>query len=280
MTRDLPVSPTSGQPLRAEDVGLLVNGDLLMRNSHVCRHVGVNEDEDGPHGLTGVRLYDDSFFHNLAIREFTFIGRPDPEGWMPWSGGENPVPGLEVIVRYRCGTTDTATSGRGGASDWSHDGDSHDIIAFRLVSAEPDRAEGGEGLADYRERVAQWLCEEIDWPDPIIGRSWPLHENDSGHRGGGGYVKLQPIDIVERFREIAKRLPLYAHPSTLAGAVEAARKALKPTDEAILAAATAIRESSVAWANDPEDFAHLIELTPPEVRQLLAALAPTAGEGV
>lgn len=52
-------------------------------------------------------------------------------------------------------------------------------------------------------------------------------------------------------------------------------------DETILKAATEIRESSVAWANDPEEFAHLIELTPAEIRKLILSLlrpaAPDAG---
>lgn len=44
------------------------------------------------------------------------------------------------------------------------------------------------------------------------------------------------------------------------------------TDDAILKAATEVRESSVAWANDPQEFCHLIELTPDEIRKLIAAL--------
>lgn len=65
--------------------------------------------------------------------------------------------------------------------------------------------------------------------------------------------------------------PLYASapaPSSLAGG--------EVTDDAILKAATDIRASSVAWANDPTEFAHLIELTPDEIRKLFAALYPEA----
>ncbi|WP_312689588.1 hypothetical protein [Brevundimonas nasdae] len=44
------------------------------------------------------------------------------------------------------------------------------------------------------------------------------------------------------------------------------------TDEAILKAATEVRESSVAWADNPEEFSHLIELTPDEISRLIATL--------
>ena len=47
------------------------------------------------------------------------------------------------------------------------------------------------------------------------------------------------------------------------------------TDDEILSAASNIRESSVAWADDPKLFSHLIELTPGEVRKLIAALTGT-----
>jgi len=59
-------------------------------------------------------------------------------------------------------------------------------------------------------------------------------------------------------------------PTPSEGGVEPQREI---SDEQILAAATAIRESSVAWADEPEEFAHLIELTPAEVRKLFAVLA-------
>lgn len=47
------------------------------------------------------------------------------------------------------------------------------------------------------------------------------------------------------------------------------------SDDEICKAATAIRASSVAWAKEPDEFSHLIELTPAELRQLLAALQPS-----
>lgn len=55
-------------------------------------------------------------------------------------------------------------------------------------------------------------------------------------------------------------------------ALQAQGEPVETTDEAILKAATEIRASSVAWANEPEEFAHLVELTPEEIRKLIAAL--------
>jgi len=100
MTRDLPVSPTPGEPLRAEDVGLLVKGDQLrvieadtfytkrgFPNGSNVTFDAIDEDENGQwivvQELPGSGAYP---------RRFEFVSRPD-----------------------------------------------------RLVSAEPDRAEGGEG---------------------------------------------------------------------------------------------------------------------------------------
>lgn len=59
---------------------------------------------------------------------------------------------------------------------------------------------------------------------------------------------------------------LSASPTPEGGAVDL-------SDVAICKAAETIRASSVAWANDPAEFSHLIELTPAEIRKLIAALA-------
>lgn len=58
-------------------------------------------------------------------------GYADADGWITWAGGECPVPG-DVTVKYflRCGVKSTDQACRLG---WRHDGDSGDIIAYRVV---------------------------------------------------------------------------------------------------------------------------------------------------
>lgn len=55
----------------------------------------------------------------------------DADGWITWAGGECPVPG-DVTVKYflRCGVESTEQACR---LPWRHDGDSGDIIAYRVV---------------------------------------------------------------------------------------------------------------------------------------------------
>lgn len=73
----------------------------------------------------------------------------DADGWMPWSGGENPVPGrmVEVKIRWRNGEPSEGLV----LSDkmaWPHrqagHGEGGDIIAFRLAPTAPVEASGSE----------------------------------------------------------------------------------------------------------------------------------------
>ena len=71
-------APTPG-PLSGDDVKLLVKGDWLSHPEHgLAQYWPV--------------LVDDMYLTG----PWSFIGRPDADGWMPWSGGENPVPGQRV----------------------------------------------------------------------------------------------------------------------------------------------------------------------------------------
>jgi hypothetical protein len=55
--------------------------------------------------------------------------QPDAEGWIEWKGGECPVPfGASIEVAFSGGVK---TKGR--AFNWTHDGGSFDIIAYRIV---------------------------------------------------------------------------------------------------------------------------------------------------
>lgn len=54
------------------------------------------------------------------------------DGWIQWGGGKCPVDGdTEVEVKFRYGGMRTAL--RASLSYWGHDGDGHDIIAYRIA---------------------------------------------------------------------------------------------------------------------------------------------------
>jgi len=74
-----------------------------------------------------------------------------PDGWIEWSGGENPMPGqaVEVMFRdlYEVNAEDRARATRHSSNvSWKHWGTSSDIIAFRPAhrEAHPEADGGGE----------------------------------------------------------------------------------------------------------------------------------------
>lgn len=145
-----PQAPTPG-PLSADDVKLLVKGDLLLLDGQPVRFINLF--------MGGIRADDgsDKRISALPVERFAFIGRPDADGWMPWSGGENPVPGQRVEVRLRDGSSASPDEG-----NWVHDprpGTLDDIIAFRLVPTAPVEASGSELWP-----VGSWLSAALDDP--------------------------------------------------------------------------------------------------------------------
>lgn len=79
-----------GQSISREDCKLLEDGDWLFDGHQAVRYASdMFDPADGAYVL-----------HHAS---FTFLGRPI-DGWIPWSGGENPLPGHEVEVRLREGS--------------------------------------------------------------------------------------------------------------------------------------------------------------------------------
>lgn len=72
-----------------------------------------------------------SFSHSPDLADVSFVARPGV--WMPWSGGENPVPGMTVLVRRRDGSARRDLSHHFGA-DWRHDEVGMDIVAYMVVA--------------------------------------------------------------------------------------------------------------------------------------------------
>lgn len=115
-------------------------------------------------------------------------GKCDADGWMPWSGGENPVPGQRVQWRTR-NETDRVMSVLSNNLDWTHEcrRGFDPIIAFRLAPTAPVEASGSEREITIKvgdDRIGPWRI----WfdPPPIGARNcdWHYqHEDDDGSRG-------------------------------------------------------------------------------------------------
>lgn len=131
----------------------------------------------------------------------------DAEGWIPWSGGENPVPGQSVDVKLRSGRVYKMTDSDLWGSDkldpqdfWKHHnfaGDRNlDIIAFRLshpASEQPVEAIGA-GRRELLERLEAEVSDEtmralLSCKDVGSGRAHPAHPrpaSPAGRPSGGG----------------------------------------------------------------------------------------------
>lgn len=74
--------------------------------------------------------------------------------------------------------------------------------------------------AELVERLAQWLHDEVDYPDPHFPNyHWPEHPDDTGQREGG-WLHIIPKDTQAQFRDIARRLATFIDKTT-ADALEA-----------------------------------------------------------
>ncbi len=129
-------APTPG-PLSGDDVKLLVKGDLLRIDTGGALYRFLRT-KASPSSLVIAEPIGGGLEGYYDRCRFAFIGRPDADDWMPWPGGENPVPGQAVEVRFRSGAVKSSISDH---FDWSHEtrrrkhlSRSVDIIAFRLIS--------------------------------------------------------------------------------------------------------------------------------------------------
>lgn len=67
----------------------------------------------------------------VSVNRFAFVARPGV--WMPWSGGENPVPGMSGKARLKSGYERQLAPGL----RWAHTGRSGDIVAFMVIDTPP-----------------------------------------------------------------------------------------------------------------------------------------------
>ncbi|MDU7524163.1 MAG: hypothetical protein E7K72_22780 [Roseomonas mucosa] len=111
---------------------------------------------------------------------------------------------------FECAARKQGTAGDTPADcDWPACG--CDPYADKVISAleesgnlnTPPSAAAGERDT---EALAEFLNSECEFADGLTGTSWPQHSHDDGYRGGGGYVRLAPPDVVARRREDAKAI--------------------------------------------------------------------------
>ena len=81
----------------------------------------------------------------------------DAEGWMPWSGGENPVPGQMVECKGRYDSFWGATASKD--LRWIHIGKPSDIIAFRL--SRPASEQPVEAIGVEREEIEAAVLKAV-----------------------------------------------------------------------------------------------------------------------
>lgn len=148
-------TPEENEVLTAESVKLLVKGDVLRRADGSIVTLAAD-------GLPDASLGE------------VFIGRPDSEGWIPWSGGENPVPGQMVEVCLASGESYHKVALSDDYGRWWHvSGGQDHIIAFRLsppkddetspegsVPARQDDEAAGQVLAAERDAFESWYCAD------------------------------------------------------------------------------------------------------------------------
>jgi hypothetical protein len=140
-----------------ETVGMLKAGDVVRHSVRGLCTVRQIEDEIGLHvswfGVDGVQLCD-------VFENFTYIGPDLGDGWVGWSGGENPVPGMRVDLKQH-GYSGIGESYLSDNQDWGDRLDAGRIIAFRPAASSPSAA--GVGEADDDAKREAWSDFEDEY---------------------------------------------------------------------------------------------------------------------
>lgn len=149
MTQEL----TPNTQITQENVVLLKEGDWLMVRSYANEMKLCQLAELPRKGSDILKIHEpgQSVPNVWGVHRFTYIGPDLGDGWIGWSGGENPVPGVDVEVRLDASQPEEF----GGRSDsyeweWYCDGEGGDIIAFRPTLSPP--AEGESDVPWYGDR--------------------------------------------------------------------------------------------------------------------------------
>ncbi len=205
---------------------------------------------------------------------WVFVGRPGPDGWIPWSGGKNPVPGqrVEVKIRWRNGRPSEGAV----ASDvmrWSHGtrrSGGGDIIAFRLAPTAPVEAGGSE----RENRTTQ------EWADRCVAKRVAGDLLAKANRTAA----KDPMrsETVAGLREDAEALMRLASRHQPSGETREAVDA-DALRELTRAAEECVRLGNSTGEDTPENRmrcrarSHLMKLTTPKA--ILALIRPAAPDG-
>lgn len=147
---------TPGTPIGGENASELRAGDLWRDLHWGVMRFDRFDDSQRRAFCTGFR--DGQVRLLIPSARGTFIGRPDADGWIEWSGGDNPVPGRAVEVRWSDGEIETGRASDTFPWHWQYAGR---IIAFRLTPfPEAEQPASADGVVGAVERI------EACWADP------------------------------------------------------------------------------------------------------------------
>lgn len=204
-------TPEENEVLTAEGVKLLVKGDLLrcVKGSDETPAIATGEvvtfvkpSNSGGVSNCIVTSADETFGYRPG--RFIFIGRPDSEGWLPWGGGENPVPGGEVVECKRRDCQIVAKAAR--KFDWLHSprrNDPADIIAFRLSPPKDDETVSGRSVAPLTPEQINEIIDGREETSPEGSVPTEQVEEPAGH-------STMP-DLREALRRISALTPAAAN---------------------------------------------------------------------
>lgn len=150
-----PTHPLAGPPVGGFRAGDLIEAVGLSAADHDLT-TGKRYVVLAPTGLGSPRVKTDKgerrFIgegNRTIVRCFRLISRPDADGWHAWSGGENPVPGMRVTLKYRSGGLSAPLVLASEDRRWGHphtvstfggDKMNGDIVAFKIITDEPVQA--------------------------------------------------------------------------------------------------------------------------------------------
>ena len=165
-------TPTPGQPLSEADVSLLQPGDWLRRRDGRISVYGFAHEG----GLSGTYL-DGTTHANSPPSHFTYLGRPDQDGWIAHEGGDNPVPG--TLVDYRTNNGHVGNGWHANNLGWTDEYSLNIITHFRPhapvsrpASEQPVEAIGAGREEEIPERAEGRLAERpwrVGDPLPAVG---------------------------------------------------------------------------------------------------------------
>jgi|GEM_PF-3734469 len=125
--------------------------------------------------------------------------------WIEWTGGENPVPGGKVNLRWLGTQSDDVATWDADLQCWEKQGAAFDIIAYRVVSPTPASAANSEAanhdcLAKRREGEPMFILLGRDPDAHNIVRMWAERRLKAG--GDHGHCQ-QGLDTAERMKAYA-----------------------------------------------------------------------------